>query len=93
MNVRNIFRRNDTGEVQVPEIEVRGDELRVESGVEGEDEHRVQGHGNEPNPEAAEENARVSNQKETRSLRLPKTKWFAEDWVTPPPSPCFPLEK
>ena len=80
MNVRNIFGRNDTGEVHVPEIEVQDDELRV------------RGNGSEPNPEAAEEDARNPNQ-ETRSLRLPKTKWFAEDRVTAPPSPCSQLKK
>ncbi|MGH9680395.1 MAG: hypothetical protein ACRD4Y_10635 [Candidatus Acidiferrales bacterium] len=58
MSTNSIFGLNNGTRVRVPEIEVRGDRLRVQQG---------------PPEQEAEE--RLPNS-ESRTYRLPKTKWF-----------------
>jgi hypothetical protein len=72
MNLSNIFNRNETDEVPVPEIEVRGDRLRVQRSEEVSEPGLGEQEGSQ-------------EQNQTRDLRLPKTKWFlssAGDRVT-----------
>lgn len=58
MNVDSIFGLNNGTRVRVPEIEVRGDRLRVQQ-----------------DPPEQETEERQPNS-ESRTYRLPKTKWF-----------------
>ena len=61
MNLKSIFSGNETDRVRVPEIEVHGDRLTVQD--------------NESQPQPASGGEEQDQQ--TRSYRLPKTKWFA----------------
>jgi hypothetical protein len=65
MNVRNIFQRNPTDEVPVPEIEVDGGKVRVPQNPEAEE------------PGFNEQTDSREQGRENREYRLPKTKWFA----------------
>ena len=65
MNIRNIFQRDPTDEVPVPEIEVDGERVRVP----GNEEVKEPGSGE---PEDSPDHGR-----KTREFRLPKTTWFA----------------
>jgi hypothetical protein len=64
MSLRNIFSRSGTDEVPVPEIEVQGDRLRVQSNEGG------------PEPEPGEQEDSREQDRQSRDYRLPKTKWF-----------------
>jgi hypothetical protein len=66
MNMKNIFRRNLADEVQVPEIEVDGDKVRVPESEEPEE------------PGSREQGNPPEQGRRTREFRLPKTTWFAQ---------------
>ena len=67
MNIRNIFQRNPADEVPVPEIEVRGDKIRVPRNEEPE----------EPEQPGSGEEDPAEQGRRTREFRLPKTTWFS----------------
>jgi hypothetical protein len=56
----NIFGKKDKDQVRVPEIEVRGDEVRVDRPDDGQEQ------GQDLAPQSPD----------NRNYRLPKTKWF-----------------
>jgi len=56
----NIFAKKDKDQVRVPEIEVRGDEVRVDRPTDGQEQDPS------PDPQTSD----------NRNYRLPKTKWF-----------------
>jgi hypothetical protein len=65
MNIRNIFQRDPTDEVRVPEIEVQGDEVRVPQKEDAEESDLG-------------EQKHSPEQRRKTEYRLPKTKWFAQ---------------
>jgi hypothetical protein len=65
MNIRNIFQRDPTDEVRVPEIEVQGDKVRVPQNEDPEE------------PDLEEQEHSPEQRRKTGEYRLPKTKWFA----------------
>jgi hypothetical protein len=64
VNIRNIFQRDPTDEVPVPEIEVRGDKVSVPG-------------NEEPEQPGSGEDGPAPQGRTTREFRLPKTTWFA----------------
>ena len=56
----NIFGKKDKDQVRVPEIEVHGDEVRVDRPDDGQEQ------GQDLSPQSPD----------NRNYRLPKTKWF-----------------
>lgn len=60
MNLNSIFQHDEADEGRVPEIEVRGNRLRVPK----------------PEPQVGGQEDSPGEPQNTRELSLPKTKWF-----------------